>query len=640
MHYLTTSFLKANADCYWHYVVKNCHEASTYSREKVDKQIAHLQAKSGQPNSFEEKKEKGWTPLHVALLAGNKEGLIFLRTMGVSLNVRDDAGKTAEDYAIELKRADLLQILQASDLAVCLRHVLQKWAVTLPQAPFCYQQDTHDFGVEIKELFFSCPTADLQVPKTNILDSGARIDHFAKNIRQVAAYEGFGLRFSTKQYIVRDSFLMLGDGTHALSNQPEDLKQHLERVESLALVTQSKAIYQCPHLSFFAAIGAAKDFKYYAWQEHKELFPDEGKQISFYLEGGNYWLATNTKGKKMLLIGEDHLYCTLNQFREVIKHAPYPKVDPSKDDHERYLHEMHAQGLLADIPGVGFGLISNVDASELVLQVLRNPEYHRDIENPCYKLALSAGKFRPIHLTKDIVQKTKASVVQYVTQKECIKQFMAHTFGLEIEQLVIIQQLFYHLDIFIKPGPKGAFFVQNFEMSLEILKKIAEKKDLLKLTKNDLEMLNHYIQTSETLAKKLKQSLDAIVEQLKEAGFLVIPTPGLFFDTSPQIDADALQANLKNSNFLNAVSGWSPKTNSFYYIATGAQVGDKLGSLLMQMYRQFLQTYLPAIHLYYIGYNPENPTDFSEGMQFTSRWDLQAGVHCLSNELKTASHVG
>lgn len=79
-------------------------------------------------------------------------------------------------------------------------------------------------------------------------------------------------------------------------------------------------------------------------------------------------------------------------------------------------------------------------------------------------------------------------------------------------------------------------------------------------------------------------------------------------------------------NFLNSVTGFSPKTNRYYYIASGATVGDnggvnnddgvprqinRLGLLLMEAFKAIIQSTEKNMDVFFIGYDPKNPTDFS-----------------------------
>ena len=58
----------------------------------------------------------------------------------------------------------------------------------------------------------------------------------------------------------------------------------------------------------------------------------------------------------------------------------------------------------------------------------------------------------------------------------------------------------------------------------------------------------------------------------------------------------------------------------------------------MEAYAQFLQSLCPdKINLYYVGRNPQKPTDFSQADQMLNNPDFMMGVHCLSLERKILS---
>jgi hypothetical protein len=142
----------------------------------------------------------------------------------------------------------------------------------------------------------------------------------------------------------------------------------------------------------------------------------------------------------------------------------------------------------------------------------------------------------------------------------------------------------------------------------------------------------------ERLEKQTKPLINNIHNELKKAGMIVIPAPGNFFDVTPQWLSDNYKTvKTFNVNFLNSITGKSPKSD-FFWITTGAKVGDNLGIILMGCFQKFLNSYQKmAVH--YVGYDPKNPTDFSEGML---PWNSQAngsGPHCMSLELETSSYT-
>ena len=95
---------------------------------------------------------------------------------------------------------------------------------------------------------------------------------------------------------------------------------------------------------------------------------------------------------------------------------------------------------------------------------------------------------------------------------------------------------------------------------------------------------------------------------------------------------------------LKIISGFSSKRNKYYFITLGAQVGDFLGQSLMDIFCWYMQQLEPQLEVYYVGRNPDHPEDYSESMRFLNvpffnNMASQAGLHCMTVELKYSSHT-
>src|SRR5277367_4362416 len=109
-----TSFLHATPDCYWHYLVAHKTKAKNYKNMQLIAELGKkISTATGKPNSFGTRSVHGWTPLHVAALKGNKEGIAFLLSRGVPTNEKADDGCTALEYC-QTYHPDLLPLLQGS----------------------------------------------------------------------------------------------------------------------------------------------------------------------------------------------------------------------------------------------------------------------------------------------------------------------------------------------------------------------------------------------------------------------------------------------------------------------------------------------------------------------------------------------
>ena len=125
--------------------------------------------------------------------------------------------------------------------------------------------------------------------------------------------------------------------------------------------------------------------------------------------------------------------------------------------------------------------------------------------------------------------------------------------------------------------------------------------------------------------------MDIIRNQLEQSGFIVIPTPGVFFG----YDKGFSDKEFYSINFMNSITGFSPKNQHYYYITGGAQ--GRLGKILMDVFAEFISSQCENTVIYYTGRKGKDPTDFQEA--FTNLNQQHCGVHCLTNELETKTHV-
>jgi hypothetical protein len=631
---LKDNFTKATADSYWHFLAKTRSAEVTYQNPKIDAMLLQLGAESiNQAGAF------GWSPLHVAAMTGNAAAARFFLSKGASPLGKDQEGNTPAFYCTLMNHPDILEILapqmktpivemkgEVAEEVSPMTELFSKWRVVLPASAFRYLANTHDFGVQIDELLFTMPNDSSLEMMESYLKTGVRIDHFTKNLAVIAAKEGFKLTFSKYQFCVRDLLIRLPDGSIVAPSTSDNAAIACERTRSKAFVEKSSAAFRTGHTFFHGQMGAGLEDRVKGVTEIEDRF-GHNNALHFYMEGGNHYFVTNATGNPRLLMGEDHFAIAVNQMRlDKIFDDPLMGVAKLAEEIEKglteekiraALPEMYAQGLLKSTSGAEKGLVTSQEMSQVAT----------------IEAAMERGFYRPLRLTQEQVLNCKKMVARYLAQKEITKELMGRYFGIPKRDVHFIPQAGYHLDTFMRPGPKGSYFVQDYGFCVELLETIKKQATELQLTQTDMEILERYLATARQLHQDLGPLLTAVSGELKKAGFLVIPTPGLFYDS-------ASAAQTCNVDFLNAVTGWSAKTKTFYYIAAGASVGNRLGRVLMDAYRQFLDSYQKGIHVYFIGHNPDNPTDFTEAMSWWNRLGSQAGPHCFSLELRTKSKIG
>ncbi len=663
---LKESFSKATSDCFWHYVMKNCPKESTFRPELIEARIKAIETETKKPNSFEHRSVHGWTPLHVAAISGNVVGMRFLLGRGVNPSVPDAAGRTPSDYCAML-HPDLQSILQPSSSSsssssssgsqlvkgIVLK-ALEPFRVALPQKPFLYREHSDDFGVGLKTLLFSPPTTPEQLSAYK--DMAGKIEHFVENIKQIAEDEGFVLELATHQFAVRDNILQLPNGTCLVPEHSTNTLRAIEKSNSLSFVFNNSSSSRTDHSIFEGSVGGSLGGNEKAKVELKKRC-GEARQSRFFAEGGDLYRSTNASGRSKLLVGAYLFPIILNQWRmDKVFEDPGIRVDLvaqslahllTPELISRCVSEMYAQGLLAKGKNCEKGFISREEMSDLIKERLSRvygTSSSSDSHKSCslFDLSIELGVYKPLKLTPDQIESCRSMALRYFAQQKIVIELLARSFSLSEEDVHCIPQAGYHLDTFMKPGPMGSYFVQDYECCAQLLKGIQGNTEILGLSEMDRELLERYIATAQKLEKEIGPILQDAKTELIRAGFHVIPTPGVFFDICPRtvnyLDPNSVKTY--NVNFINAITGWSEKNGRYFYIASGAEAGDRLGSILMQAFNEFLSTYQEGIKVHYIGHDPANPTCFAEAMAWWNRNFLLAGPHCLSREWETVSHRG
>jgi hypothetical protein len=234
--------------------------------------------------------------------------------------------------------------------------------------------------------------------------------------------------------------------------------------------------------------------------------------------------------------------------------------------------------------------------------------------------------------TKADKEKGREIASEYLAQQEFVKtELFPAELKCDADHVKFLRQIAYHLDVAMVPGPKGSIFMLDYQKSVQLLQTIKANAETLKLTKYDRKLLESFITATTKLSEELKPLMEETKTQLQAAGYNVIPTPGAFYGFE--------NGEPFNINFFNCLTGFSEKTERFYYIASGAQTDGELANVLMSSYVEFLQSTCNNIAVYFVGRHPNDPSNFSEASSILNRGESQLGPHCLSFELDVAPHT-
>lgn len=633
---------------FWHYMAKHRHKPASYAKqEEVDQRIAAIAKSLGSCSFDTASGPNKWTPAHVAVLAGNEAGLKFLIGRKARLDIPDASGKTALDLA-EKHHPELLPYLcpyhtiSAKQRALCTK-IVEPVCAPIHLGPFSYDANTDDFGVVNRAILFcrdiesskKAVPADYKGIDPANLHFDMHIDHLIQDMQRIGEAEGFRLDQTRHVYYPRDHLTRTTRGRliSSSSQAPEHIDLAFQREASRACYFASNASFTSSHLLFKGALlgsstpqkAAFMDCRFRALRRMPEEF-------RFPMEFGDKFTMTNSQGEKVLLIGEQnlgiiHAYCRLVKLFD----EPGIELDPPKDlSNEQILQtaeEMYALGILKLNGASAF-----LDQKALTRLVQESHKQRRlDYKN----LAIEMGLFKPFAMDQNEIEKARPLVAAYLAQRAIVSELIAKSFG--VNRLFALPNCGYHLDTMMAPAPNGHMFLYDPDAAISVLKGIRANRASLELSEGDLALIENYLHAAGQIKSDLGPLFQRTKKVLEAAGIPVIPTPGIFFDVS----YSKRYPMTSNVHFMNPVTGWSDKTQSYYYITTGTSAGDRLGSHLMDLYAQFLQLHIPGIHVHYVGRNPQNYKDFAQAMRLYNvemGGAPQAGIHCNSFPIESNGH--
>lgn len=475
----------------------------------------------------------------------------------------------------------------------------------------------NDYGREIKKLMY-CK------PESNFSQNSHR------DLSLIGKIENFTIVDSTTVYSVRDVKLTRKDGIIIEATTSGKLLESIKRCakRSVFLKNHSACLTKSPGLKN-SALGnmAAHKLQRNVWDQLKS---GQVKESRMYYEGGAVFQLTNAEGKQKILIGEDLITITHQNLRQ----EQFFKIQDKKS--ASYLSEtlifkgedaISQMYLSGKIPAKVTELASPIysDASDVLILSILNE-------------MLAMGLINEIDLSTEKAKLLALEIAaNYYGQRRFVKEVLIPS-ELQCSDIVEVPHTAYHLDMLMTPGPNGSIFVQDYEEATKLLKLIKSNASSLKLTNQDLTILERLIDESSVLQKDLSDLMQKNKKILEDSGFHVINTPGAFFSskTEKKTYNGKTEEFAENVNFLNCISGYSKTAGHFYMAVPGTSLGDNLGKVLMDAYFEFLNANCENLAVYFIGKDAKNPDDYSEVMDNFNRLTAKLGPHCLSFELATA----
>ena len=190
--------------------------------------------------------------------------------------------------------------------------------------------------------------------------------------------------------------------------------------------------------------------------------PVQIKPSRSYWEGGNVITASNSAGEIKVLVGADSATITHQAlrnsgfFRPVGEQNTHYINETLNNEFKDSIRELYVKG---KIPS---------KVKELAPKLSEEETFAVAHE-------MQAVGLLPV-IKKEEKEKLTDIVTDYLGQREFVKRVLwPAEFEVDAKNIVEIPQAAYHLDAFLKPGPRGSFFVQDFEKSEEFLRSLLGK---------------------------------------------------------------------------------------------------------------------------------------------------------------------
>lgn len=197
-------------------------------------------------------------------------------------------------------------------------------------------------------------------------------------------------------------------------------------------------------------------------------------------------------------------------------------------------------------------------------------------------IMLKAGGFIDKSLTEDEIKKTTR---RFLAMNEISKDIIADELNVKIEDLIIISQPDFHIDMYLRPLKDGRVLVHDDEESQKFIRQVLDGDQSGQLTEYQKEGLERTWLDLGSLKQESKKVTELIHHQLEKAGLQAVKTPGVFM---------ILGGPGLPINFLNGIMGTSP-SGEMFYLTNGSSIEP-----LNQAFSAWIQEKQPGLETHFI----------------------------------------
>ncbi|EKF9420513.1 hypothetical protein AB6Q85_001301 [Vibrio cholerae] len=196
---------------------------------------------------------------------------------------------------------------------------------------------------------------------------------------------------------------------------------------------------------------------------------------------------------------------------------------------------------------------------------------------------------------------------RFIAMTKIVEEKMAEELGVTRDNLIIITQPGFHIDMQLRPLEKGKVLINDHEYNKAIVKYAANSPSI---TEEERVELQKALTDLDNQAKDYNEIHKKIRQQLTEAGLTPVRTAGAF------------RYGNKNVNWMSGIMGTG---NSKFYITNASSI-----SVLNDAFQQWIQHTVPGISVYFVG-KEAAPASFRGKLNQAERLlATQGGLDCVT----------
>lgn len=180
-------------------------------------------------------------------------------------------------------------------------------------------------------------------------------------------------------------------------------------------------------------------------------------------------------------------------------------------------------------------------------------------------------------------KKAQQQAVRFLAMNEISRDIMADELNIPTEDLVIVSQQEFHIDMFLRPLSDGRVLMHDYEESRKLVQAVLDDQnnELTVQNKKDLQKTVFELQQ----LHQQRQSISVLIgQQLQNAGLEVIKAPGVF------------SVGERGVNYMNGMMGISQKDNVIFYITNASTV-----EALNVAFSGWIQKQQPGLKVEFVG---------------------------------------